>query len=205
MKNLKLGGRQLTAGFLIALLMVGVLGNTGALQWGATNFDRIVLGSGNYETDPNITADITLQNDEYITNGTDGTIDFGAANLLTTGNASITGNITDALGYRYSGFLTVATTDATELADTLKLASTKYALIKVRIAGSGADSVHVATGLLANQLYIFKAVHTDSSVVFVDGGNLILGGTRTLDGDDDILVCFSDGTSLIEVAFANNE
>ncbi len=51
----------------------------------ATNYDRLVLGSGNYGTDPNPTADITLQNDEYITNSTDGQISFGAANLLTTG------------------------------------------------------------------------------------------------------------------------
>src|SRR5690606_32988191 len=51
----------------------------------STNFDRLVLGSGNYGEDPNPTADITLQNDEYISNYTDGTIDFGAAILATTG------------------------------------------------------------------------------------------------------------------------
>jgi hypothetical protein len=51
----------------------------------ASNYDRLVLGSGNYGTDPNPTADITLQNDEYISNYTNGTIDFGAAILATTG------------------------------------------------------------------------------------------------------------------------
>lgn len=61
---------------------------------GATNFDRIVLGSGNYGEDPNTTADITFQNDEYITNSTDGTLDFGAANLTTTGAISNVGAIT---------------------------------------------------------------------------------------------------------------
>ena len=58
------------------------------LYAGATNFDRIVLGEGNYGTDPNSTADITLQNDEFITNSTDGIVGFGAANLSTTGTFS---------------------------------------------------------------------------------------------------------------------
>lgn len=55
---------------------------------GATNFDRIVLGSGNYGSDPNSTADITLQNDEYISNSSDGTISFGSAILSTSGALS---------------------------------------------------------------------------------------------------------------------
>ena len=59
---------------------------------GVTNFDRLVLGSGNFGTDPNSTADITFQNDEYISNATDGTLDFGAATLSTTGNFDITGD-----------------------------------------------------------------------------------------------------------------
>jgi len=57
---------------------------------GATNFDHLVLGTGNYGTDPNPTADVTLQNDEYITNSVDGTIDFGAADLATSGTATFT-------------------------------------------------------------------------------------------------------------------
>ncbi len=43
-----------------------------ATFYSATNFDRLVLGSANYGTDPNPTADITFQNDEYISNATDG-------------------------------------------------------------------------------------------------------------------------------------
>ncbi len=35
-----------------------------AMGGGASNFDRLVLGTGNFGTDPNSTADITLQNDE---------------------------------------------------------------------------------------------------------------------------------------------
>ncbi len=69
---------------LLAILVFTVwfIGATGA---GASNFDRLVLGSGNYGTDPNTTADITGQNDEYISNYVNGQWDFGAANLTTTG------------------------------------------------------------------------------------------------------------------------
>lgn len=63
----------------------------------ATNFDRLVLGSGNYGTDPNTTADITFQNDEYISNSTDGRLDAGAANLLTTG--TIGGGVITGTGF----------------------------------------------------------------------------------------------------------
>jgi len=58
------------------------------VQAAASHMDRLVLGSGNYGTDPNTTADITGQNDEYWTNVTDGTWDAGAANLTTTGDLS---------------------------------------------------------------------------------------------------------------------
>ena len=71
-------------GFVVLAFLAFVL--LGARTYmGATNFDRLVLGSGNFETDPNPTADLTFQNDEYISNSTDGRLDFGAANLLTTG------------------------------------------------------------------------------------------------------------------------
>lgn len=48
---------------------------------GATNFDRLVLGSSNYGEDPNTTADITGQNDEYLSNYTDGEWNLGSASL----------------------------------------------------------------------------------------------------------------------------
>lgn len=54
----------------------------------ASNFDRLVLGSGNYGTDPNPTADITYQNGEYVSNAVDGQLDYGSANLITTGTIS---------------------------------------------------------------------------------------------------------------------
>lgn len=67
--------------FLLGIFLIGA----GRAYFGATNFDRLVLGEANFETDPNTSADLTFQNDEYIENGTDGRIGFGAANLLTTG------------------------------------------------------------------------------------------------------------------------
>lgn len=60
----------------------------------ASNFARIVLGTANYGTDPNTTADITFQNDEYISNATDGTLDFGSANLATTGTIDFAADFT---------------------------------------------------------------------------------------------------------------
>lgn len=56
---------------------------------GVTNFDRLVLGSGNYGSDPNSTADITLQNDEYISNATDGVLELNAQTLNV--NATVAG------------------------------------------------------------------------------------------------------------------
>lgn len=194
------------AAVLSALALMGGLNS----YFGATNFDRLVLGSANFETDPNPTKDLTFQNDEYISNDVNGVLDAGAADILTTGDytgndLSLSGEASGTLGYRYSGFSTISITNAAITADTLKLASTKYQLIKVRNTVNASDSVHVVTGLLANGYYLFKAVHTDTTIIFVDGGNLLLGATRTLDGDDDMLLCFSDGTNLIEVAFISNE
>lgn len=86
-------GIYFIAGFLILLIF-------GFIFPAASNFDRLVLGSGNYETDPNSTADITFQNDEYLTNYTDGTIatnaamDFGGS--LTLENDETIANSTDA-------------------------------------------------------------------------------------------------------------
>lgn len=91
-------------GFILGVFVVLSLG----WFYGATNFDRIVLGSSNYETDPNSTADITLQNDEFISNASDGAISFGAANLSTTGTlaakaTTLTGLLTvDSTGLKFA-------------------------------------------------------------------------------------------------------
>ena len=49
------------------------------------------LGVNNYGTDPNPTADITGQNGQYISNYTNGSWDFGSANITTTGSLLIGG------------------------------------------------------------------------------------------------------------------
>lgn len=90
---------------IVSFLSLIVLG-AGRAYFGATNFDRLVLGTGNFGTDPNPTADLTFQNDEFVKNSTDGTLDFGAAILATTGaldgGAQIVG---------IDSFLTTATAD----------------------------------------------------------------------------------------------
>jgi len=73
---------------LISFLLCAVLFIFGwalGSKTGASNFDRLVLGTANYGTDPNTTADITFQNGGYISNYTNGSIDFGSANVITTG------------------------------------------------------------------------------------------------------------------------
>lgn len=67
-------------GFCFQLFLGSVIHNAGA-----TNFDRLVLGSGNYGLDPNPTADITGANGEYISNASNGSWNFGSANLTTSG------------------------------------------------------------------------------------------------------------------------
>lgn len=88
---------------------------------GATNFDRIVLGSGNYNSDPNTTADITLQNDEYISNYTDGTITFGSDNIaFGTANISFSGTLDVGSTMAFiDTFATTATTDTHTVAGAL--------------------------------------------------------------------------------------
>ena len=77
-------------GILIGLCVSVFRGDIKDFAWAAaSHMDRLVLGSGNYGTDPNSTADLTFQNDEYISNATDGTLDFGAANLVTTGYVTL--------------------------------------------------------------------------------------------------------------------
>ena len=74
----------------------------------ATNFERLVLGASNFGTDPNPTADITLQNGAYITNTTSGTLGLSAVTL----NASATICDTNA-------FTTTATEDTVTISGAL--------------------------------------------------------------------------------------
>ena len=99
-------------------LIIGVLlliVTLGFVMAGVTNFDRLVLGSSNYGTDPNTTADITFQNDEYISNATDGTLEINAATINV--NATVAGS---------NVFATTATADTVVISGTL---STDYFLV----------------------------------------------------------------------------
>ena len=107
---------------------------------GATNFDRIVLGSGNYGTDPNSTADLTFQNDEYITNATDGVLDAGSANLTSDGTNTFS-------RINYAGVTTSAAGTDTYVA-TLNPALTAYTtgmivFIKVDTLNTGACTLNL--------------------------------------------------------------
>lgn len=131
---------------------------------------------------------------------------------LTGSAASVAGALTVgdgvvADGYAHTGFstLTLTSNDTTANTDTLKLASNLSDLIKVRSSLSNSDSVDVITGGISNQYYQFRAVHTDTTITFVDGAGLILGASRVLDGDDDLLILFNDGTKWVEVSFISNE
>jgi hypothetical protein len=57
------------------MLIGGLL--IGAGYYGASNYDRLVLGVNNFGEDPSPTSDIVLQNDEVISNSTDGTVIIG--------------------------------------------------------------------------------------------------------------------------------
>jgi len=86
----------------------------------AVNFDRIILGASNYGSDPNPTADITMQNDESISNSTDGLVSIVSpsitvsatvcgTNVFTTTSDTDHVDITGALAtdiYFVSGFYT---------------------------------------------------------------------------------------------------
>ncbi len=89
--------------------------------------------------------------------------------------------------------------------DTLKLASTKYDVIKIRNSVNASDSVHAITGMIRNKFYSLQAVHTDTTIVLIDGGNMKLSATRTLDSDTDLCYGFYDGTNFIEHYFNNND
>lgn len=113
----------------LTLIMLGVLiglcvsvfrGDIRDFAWAAvTHYDRLVLGTGNFGTDPNTTADITMQYDEYITNATDGTLGFGAADLVTTGAFTLG----ESAHKKYTALVSIPA------ADVKKLNATPYELV----------------------------------------------------------------------------
>lgn len=104
------------------LLILFLMSSCIFAQGRATHFGTLVLGINNFGTDPNgVTVDLTFQNDEYISNSTDGQLNFGAANLVTTGTfnvgASTLSSVTVTGATALSG--TIALGDSTDDVTTL--------------------------------------------------------------------------------------
>jgi len=164
---------------VLALLLVGF-----ALGSGATNFDRLVLGSGNYGTDPNSTADITFQNDEYIDNSTNGVLDVGSANITSDGSNTLS-------LINYGGVTTSAVGTDTYVA-TLSPALAAYTtgmlvLVKVDTVNTGACTLNL------NSLGA-KNIKTSSGA---DPANsdLVAGGASLLVYSDSIFVLLNPATT----------
>lgn len=144
---------------LIALILVALVGFS---YYGATNFDRIVLGSGNFGEDPNTTADITGQNDEYISNSTDGTWDMGSANITTTGN--VTGLLD--LGSTVVGVDTFTTTGTTDTVTISGAAATDVYLITGRLT-AGVDQQDVLQWqALSGKLVVHRLASGESALIY---------------------------------------
>ena len=69
------------------------------------------------------TADIRLQNGETISNATDGTIAFGAANLTNTGNITVTSGVINSPNYQVGAGATLTAANPTPTKATLQQAS----------------------------------------------------------------------------------
>lgn len=96
--------------------------------------------------------------------------------------------------FRLSTSTTVAV-DSGFATDTLRLASTQYSWIKVRGRSGTTDSVKYITGGLSYGVYVFSAAADDTTIVLIDGGNLKLSGSLTLDALTDMVMLFFDGTN----------
>ena len=120
-------------------------------------------------------------------------------------NGNITNNaLTSSQQIGVTGSTTKSFAGAAGATDTMALSSTAYTWIKVR-ANAATDSLERISGGVTNALYIFQAVADDTTICFVDGGNLKLGGNRSLDALTDRLLLFFDGTNFIELFFNSND
>lgn len=187
-----------------AFIMAIVTGGVNDRQ-GATNFDYIVFGSGNYGTDPNPGKDITGQNDNWISNDAAGTWSLNGAlgissTLAVTGASTLTGGLTGAVTYDAVDTAAIDNDGATNT-DTLVFSSGMSNIICVgNVNGDTITQVRTPT---ANKIYVIKAAA--GSLWFIDGGNMKLGGTRLLDNVSDRLTVVSDGTNIYEIGFVNND
>lgn len=138
----------------------------------ATNYDRIVLGSGNYGTDPNTTADLTLQNDEYISNAVNGTLDFGAANITTTGTVS--GAAVTGSGNLKALSIQVGTPTGTPASGSLQVQNDTTLRSTLNVDGAAQFD---------NFLFVGTPTMTPAAGSVGIQNNLIVGGTGSFDSN----------------------
>jgi len=96
--------------------------------------------------------------------------------------------------------------NSTAYTDTLTISSATSNVIFIRVGkAAAADSVKYIKGLTANVYYQFTVVASDSTILWMDGGNLKLGGNRLTDKTSDRLFGWSDGTNFYEIAHVSND
>lgn len=176
---------------IYAILIIGIIALGLGIQ-GATNFDRLVLGELNFGTDPNTTADITFQNDEYLTNVVDGTLstdgNFSLGNLFTLGTLDSSARI--------KGLNTLK-------ADTLNVSGLSN---QVRIKGPNNDSVIQINGMTENSIYILSAAYDDSTITLRDGQNIkSSAGDINMDAHTDRIVGICVGGNFIVLTSVSND
>jgi len=130
-----------------------------------TNFERLVLGSANYGQDPNPTADITGQNDEQISNYTNGRWDFGAANILTTGT----------VGGGAGTFTALNTFDSLQVKGVGRVGAIGTGTVQPAYT----QKFSVTNGLLANVFAMFNSRGTSIAKVDSVGLATVVGLTTT--------------------------
>jgi hypothetical protein len=141
---------------LYASLFIGASDNAKEYILGATNFDRLVLGEGNFGEDPNTTADITGANDEYISNVSNGSWNFGAADLTTTGVLTAGSVTLGATGGDTNSFQKTPDTNREKFYDTTTI--TGVTTSSVFIVSPKKAGVPVAGDLLAWHVITGKLV-----------------------------------------------
>ena len=142
----------------------------------ATNFDRLVLGSANYGEDPSTTSDIVLQNDEVITNYTDGTVGFGSATVSTTGDVTAGTSLT--LGAQaHKEYVTKITLTTAQV---LALYTTPISLV----ATPGANKAIIFLDALMLLDYVsaaYDGVHADEDLIisYTNGSGEVVATIET--------------------------
>lgn len=119
-----------------------------------------------------------------------------------------TSGITDTNAVQLIGFVDGAYISAPYISSTLTATAGAVSFdgLATNITVSAASPVAVTsvTNLKANTMY--KIMYSGSNAVtFNDGNNLKLTGNLALNATSDILLLWSDGTNLYEVAFTSND